>query len=77
MIKNPRDVSGIEKFFLKKRKNEVNGKIYFVSLMRMIVNFERFEYLFNLVAPLITEQDTTNYLNFLPAKSTLLLHFVI
>ena len=31
MIKNPRDVSGFGKSFLKKRQNEMNGKIFFMS----------------------------------------------
>ena len=35
---NPGDVSEFEKSFLKKGKNEVNAKICFVSLVRMIVN---------------------------------------
>ena len=37
-IKNPRKVSAFERTFLKKGKNEVNGKIFFVTLMRIIVN---------------------------------------
>ena len=35
---NSRDVSGLRKSFLKKGKNAVNGKIFFVSLMSVIVN---------------------------------------
>ena len=36
-FRNPRDVSGFQKFFLKKGKHDVNGKFVF-ELVRMIVN---------------------------------------
>ena len=37
-IKNPIDVSEFEKSFLKKGKNELDVKIFFVGLVRIVVN---------------------------------------
>ena len=61
----------VRKIFSKGRKeraNELNKKIFFMTLVRMIVNIITSIFvLFNLVAQLIPKQDT-NYRNYITAK---------
>lgn len=81
IYKKPKRHLRFRKILPEETKELGEWKTFFVSSLRVVVNIitsidrrmspERFEYLLNLVAPLITKQDTS-YGNWTPTKKCFL-----